>query len=84
VTAPAELRHTGELRLRPAARPAGTEIRVTLTCRRPFWALGRVLGRLPDLWRGEPDRLLFDDLRRLKQILESDTQPSLHLRRQSR
>jgi len=71
--------HDGRVEFQPAPGNRGTELRVWLTYRPPAGAVGAVAGRLTG---DEPDRLLRDALRMVKQVLECgeviqvDGQPS--------
>ena len=59
--------HEGRVEFRPAPGGRGTELRAGLSYRPPAGALGAAAARLTG---DEPDLLLRDALRRVKQILE--------------
>jgi uncharacterized membrane protein len=60
--------HEGRVELRAAPGDRGTEVRVRLTYRPPAGDIGVALARLTG---DEPDQLLRDALRRIKQVLEA-------------
>lgn len=60
--------HEGRVELRAAPGDRGTEVRVRLSYRPPAGELGVALARLTG---DEPDQLLRDALRRVKQVLEA-------------
>jgi uncharacterized membrane protein len=67
-TGDADVRNEGELRLEPAPRDQGTEVRVRIAYDIPGGKLGQAVARY---FGEEPHQQLDDDLRRLKQVLET-------------
>jgi uncharacterized membrane protein len=65
----ADVDHAGSVLFRDAPGGSGTEVRVELQYNPPAGAVGAVLSRL---WGEEPTQQIADDLRRLKQVLESE------------
>jgi uncharacterized membrane protein len=59
---------TGSVRFRPTLRNDGTEVRVELSYDPPGGALGKLVAKL---FGEEPQQQITDDLRRLKQVLET-------------
>lgn len=64
----AEVRNSGEVRFDPAPGNRGTEVHVTLRYDMPAGPLGAAIARF---FGEEPHQQLDDDLRRLKQVLET-------------
>jgi uncharacterized membrane protein len=64
----AQVRHEGIVRFRPAPGDRGTEVHVELTYAPPAGPLGVALAKLTG---EEPSQQIAEDLRRLKQILET-------------
>jgi uncharacterized membrane protein len=60
--------NSGVVRFKPAAGGEGTEVRVELRYDLPGGALGKVVAKL---FGEEPQQQITDDLRRLKQVLET-------------
>jgi uncharacterized membrane protein len=63
----ADMHHAGTVRFDPAPGGKGTLLRVELDCDRP----GGVIGMAAKLLWSSPEQMLDDDLRALKQILET-------------
>lgn len=64
----ADIRNTGTVELRPAPGGRGTEVHVELAYEVPAGPIGAAIAR----WAGEePHQQLDDDLRRLKQVMET-------------
>ena len=74
----AEIRNIGWLEFRPAPGDRGTEVRASIAYEPPAGQLGRLLAQL---WGEGPDRQVHDDLRRLKQVLETGEVPTPAMRR---
>jgi uncharacterized membrane protein len=64
----ASVEHSGSVRFVPAPRGQGTEVHVELRYSPPGGGLGTVVAKL---FGEEPNQQLADDLRRLKQIVET-------------
>ena len=64
----ADVRNAGVVRFNPAPGGRGTEVRVELEYDPPFGKLG---SKVAMLWREEPGQQVQDDLRHLKQVLET-------------
>lgn len=63
----ADVRNAGSVRFTPAPGDRGTEVRVELSYDPPGGKLGKSIARL---FGEEPAQQLYDDLRRLEQVLE--------------
>jgi uncharacterized membrane protein len=63
-----DVRNAGTVEFAPAPGGRGTEVRVTLEYDPPFGKLG---SKVAMLWREEPGQQVQDDLRHLKQVLET-------------
>lgn len=63
-----QIRNSGVVRFAPAPGGRGTEVRVELEYKPPFGKLG---SKVAMLWREEPRQQVADDLRHLKQMLET-------------
>lgn len=64
----AQIRNAGEVVFREAPDGRGTEVHATISYEPPGGRLGHVLAKL---WGEDPDRQARDDLRRLKQLMET-------------
>ena len=64
----ADVQNEGEVRFAPAPRDQGTEVRVRLAYRMPAGKLGELVARY---FGEDPHQQLDDDLRRLKQVVET-------------
>jgi uncharacterized membrane protein len=64
----AQVPNSGAVRFTPAPGGRGTEVRVELSYDPPGGALGKVVAKL---FGEEPQQQVTDDLRRLKQVLET-------------
>jgi uncharacterized membrane protein len=65
---PGSVRHEGTVRFEPAPGDRGTEVHVNMTYQPPAGALGVAIAKLSGR---EPEQQVAEDLRRLKQILET-------------
>ncbi|WP_217363057.1 SRPBCC family protein [Roseicella sp. DB1501] len=74
----AAVRNTGWIEFRPAPGSRGTEVRATIAYEPPAGQLGRLVAQL---WGEEPSKQAHDDLRRLKQVLETGEVPTPAMRR---
>jgi uncharacterized membrane protein len=74
----ADVRNTGAVEFLPAPGDRGTEVRATIAYEPPAGQAGRILAKL---WGEEPGKQAHDDLRRLKQFLETGEVPTPALRR---
>ena len=63
-----QVQNSGVVRFAPAPGGRGTEVRVELEYKPPFGKLG---SKIAMLWREEPRQQIADDLRHLKQVLET-------------
>ena len=63
-----DINNAGTVRFKPAPGSRGTEVHVQLDYEPPGGKLGSTIAKL--LGGEEPNQQLFDDLRRLKQVLE--------------
>jgi uncharacterized membrane protein len=63
-----QVTNSGSVRFTPAPGGGGTEVRVELAYGPPGGALGKVVAKL---FGEEPQQQITDDLRRLKQVLET-------------
>ena len=73
----ADVRNTGAVEFLPAPGDRGTEVRATIAYEPPAGQAGRILAKL---WGEEPGKQAHDDLRRLKQFLETGEVPTPALR----
>ncbi|MFC0410262.1 SRPBCC family protein [Roseomonas elaeocarpi] len=73
----ADVRNTGTVEFLKAPGERGTEVRATIAYEPPAGQLGRALAKL---WGEEPGKQAHDDLRRLKQLLETGEIPTPVLR----
>lgn len=64
----ADVRNAGTVEFAPAPGGRGTELRVTLEYHPP---LGKLGSKVAMLWREEPGQQVMDDLRHLKQVMET-------------
>ncbi len=64
----ADVRNTGSVEFMTAPAGRGTEVRATIAYEPPAGQAGRVFAKL---WGEEPGKQAHDDLRRLKQLLET-------------
>ena len=64
----AQIRNAGEVVFRDAPDGRGTEVHATINYQPPGGRLGPALAKL---WGEDPDRQARDDLRRLKQLMET-------------
>ena len=64
---PVGVPHVGKVTLKPAPRGRGTEVRVSVSYQQTAGRLGAAMAALGGQ---DPDQLLREDLRRLKQVLE--------------
>jgi uncharacterized membrane protein len=69
----ADVENAGSVLFRDAPGGRGTEVRVELQYNPPAGALGAVIA---SLWGAEPERLIHEDLRRLKQLMEAGEVPT--------
>jgi uncharacterized membrane protein len=74
----ADVRNTGAVEFLRAPGDRGTEVRATIAYEPPAGQAGRLLAKL---WGEEPGKQAHDDLRRLKQFLETGEIPTPALRR---
>ena len=74
----ADVRNTGAVEFLRAPGDRGTEVRATIAYEPPAGQAGRILAKL---WGEEPGKQAHDDLRRLKQFLETGEVPTPALRR---
>ena len=74
----ADVRNTGAVEFLPAPGDRGTEVRATIAYEPPAGQAGRLFAKL---WGEEPGKQAHDDLRRLKQFLETGEVPTPALRR---
>ncbi len=74
----ADVRNTGAVEFLPAPGDRGTEVRATIAYEPPAGQAGRLFAKL---WGEEPGKQAHDDLRRLKQFLETGEIPTPALRR---
>ncbi|MFT8246204.1 SRPBCC family protein [Roseomonas sp. BN140053] len=77
----ADVRNTGAVEFIPAPANRGTEVRATIAYEPPAGQLGRLFAKL---WGEEPGKQAHDDLRRLKQLLETGEIPTPAMRRADR
>ncbi len=74
----ADVRNTGAVEFLRAPGDRGTEVRATIAYEPPAGQAGRIFAKL---WGEEPGKQAHDDLRRLKQFLETGEVPTPALRR---
>jgi uncharacterized membrane protein len=74
----AAVRNIGWIEFRPAPGDRGTEVRAAIAYEPPAGQLGRLVAQL---WGEEPGKQAHDDLRRLKQVLETGEVPTPAMRR---
>ncbi|MDO9711908.1 SRPBCC family protein [Paracraurococcus lichenis] len=74
----ADIRTIGWIEFRPAPGDRGTEVRASIAYEPPAGQLGRLVAQL---WGESPSRQAYDDLRRLKQVLETGEVPTPAMRR---
>ncbi|WP_431266874.1 SRPBCC family protein [Dankookia sp. P2] len=74
----AGIRNVGWIEFRPAPGNRGTEVHASIAYEPPAGQLGRLVAQL---WGEEPGRQAHDDLRRLKQVLETGEVPTPAMRR---
>lgn len=74
----ADVRNTGAVEFLRAPGDRGTEVRATIAYEPPAGQAGRLIAKL---WGEEPGKQAHDDLRRLKQFLETGEVPTPALRR---
>ncbi|MCR0984933.1 SRPBCC family protein [Roseomonas populi] len=74
----AQVRNIGWIEFRPAPGGRGTEVRAAIAYEPLAGQLGRLVAQL---WGEEPGKQAHDDLRRLKQVLETGEVPTPALRR---
>jgi uncharacterized membrane protein len=75
-----EIKNAGSVHFRPSADGAGTEVRVVLSYEPPAGKVGVAFAKLLG---EEPSKQVADDLRRLKQVLDSGEVVSTRSRRPS-
>lgn len=73
----ADVRNTGSVEFMAAPAGRGTEVRATIAYEPPAGQAGRLFAKL---WGEEPGKQAHDDLRRLKQLLETGEIPTPVLR----
>lgn len=74
----AAVRNIGWIEFRRAPGDRGTEVRAAIAYEPPAGQLGRLVAQL---WGEEPGKQAHDDLRRLKQVLETGEVPTPAMRR---
>src|SRR5205823_1731739 len=66
-----DVQHAGSVRFTPAPGDRGTEIRVALRYQPPAGPLGKIGAKVATLWGESPPQQVREDLRALKQVIET-------------